>query len=60
MLLEKDRVQTAVAVRLVGDLCEMGTMCAVPEGVRCVRCGAVVGGCGRGLEYVEEKRILGW
>lgn len=29
-------MQTAVPVRVVGDLCEMGTMWTVEEGVRCV------------------------
>jgi hypothetical protein len=36
---EKCRVQTAIAVRWVGDLWEMGTMCAVPCGVTCVNVG---------------------
>jgi hypothetical protein len=30
-------VHAAIAVREVGVLCEMGTMCAEPVGVRCVR-----------------------
>lgn len=42
MVLEKWSVQTAVARRVVGVLCEMGTMCAVPEGVRCVSFGGGV------------------
>jgi hypothetical protein len=29
-------MQAAIAVRDVGVLCEMGTMCAEPVGVRCV------------------------
>lgn len=39
MELEKWMLHVAVARRVVGDLWEMGTMCAEPEGVRCVRFG---------------------
>jgi hypothetical protein len=40
MALEKCRVQAAMAVRWVEDLWEMGTMWAVPWGVRCVKFGS--------------------
>lgn len=40
--LDKCRVQTAVASRVVGIFEEMETMCAEPVGVRCVRVGGGV------------------
>ena len=39
MEFEKATVQTAMAVRVVMGLREMGTMCAQPVEVRCVSCG---------------------
>jgi len=48
----KYRVQTAVAVREVGNLCEMGTMWTVEEGVRCVNFGSSC--CGEGEDEDDE------
>lgn len=46
-------LHVAVARRAVGDLWEMGTMCAEPEGVRCVRFGV-------GMKVVvDEEGCLG-
>ena len=42
-VLEKRIEQPAVAVREVMDLLEMGTIWAVPEGVRCVSLGSSEG-----------------
>ena len=41
---ENCSVQTAVARRVVGDLWDMATMCAVPDGVRCVSLGVAASG----------------
>lgn len=46
-------MQAAVAVRVVGGLEEMGTMWAVPVGVRWVSFGGGGGGVDKGLGFVE-------
>lgn len=51
---EKCSVQTAVARRVVGALWEMETICAVPEGVRCVSFGGLGGSDG-----VDVEDLLG-
>jgi hypothetical protein len=62
VLFEKWRVQTAMAVREVMGLEEMGTMCAEPVGVRWVSFGSGIGsevmaeGALEEVEEVEEKR----
>ena len=56
---EKCSVQTAVARRVVGDLWEMATMCAEPEGVRCVSLGVPrSGGVGEAVVLVDGEERL--
>lgn len=56
MEFEKATVQTAMAVRVVIGLREMGTMCAQPVEVRCVSCGVgdLFGAGGDGA-FVEDE-----
>lgn len=56
---EKYSAQTAVARRVVGDLWEMPTMCAEPEGVRCVSLGVPgSGGVGDAVVLVDGDERL--